>query len=459
MATETQPPLAIEGSAGSRVRVILGASGSEWLLLLDEDDGSRKWQTQAWNGIPNDLAKQINNCITKGRYVKYVDFDSKSGAWFVNGIKRDGSGNHCWWGETIATSAIGENVGGLASVQVSFASNWAGDESCLIHVGRNGSQQVGNVEHSLSSRMHRINKRLKAINFVRLFQSGYFISDDEGTEWLGIGEHCEKELQKRGTVNDVAEADDRTWVTIRPNSYVTSTGVDSDLSDALARFYREHKQRVANRQREIQNYHREVGKRREQAERVAREARERAERERAEQAEREAREQEERERAEQAEREAREQEEREGAEQAVREARERQDRELAERLAREEAARGVDASASIANALKKHVEAEVESIEESKLILRKRQRSLKVLIDSLPPAQRPRLADEAIVADNSTDCVVCHNAAAIRAVVPCGHQCLCDDCSQTLSGLVESSRLCPLCRTPLESTLKIYAPR
>jgi hypothetical protein len=441
MPTTTHPPRAIEGSVGSRIRVILGGTGSKYLLLLDEDDGNKKWQTSDWHGIPSALAKQLNSCENKGRYVKSVDFDSTSEAWYVDGIKWDGSGGYSWWGGTKAGAAIKETINGANNVQVSFVSDWAGNESCVILENSNGYEIVGNVDPDLDLRIERINNRHKTINYIRLFRRGYFISDDEGTEWKGVGTPCDEELGMSGMVLDVAVADDSCWVVLRPNSYAASMGVDNDLTDALDRFYLEQTERNIKRQREIQSYHRKVLKR-ERAEREAQEAREREERE-------------------EAEREAREREERERGEQAEKESRERQDRELAERLAREEVARSANESESLANALEEHIKEEVKSIEESKQTLRKRQRSLKDLMDCLPPSQRARIVGEDIhVADTTaTDCVVCHNAASIRAVVPCGHQCLCDDCAVTLSGLGESSRLCPLCRTPLESTLKIYAPR
>ena len=246
--------------------------------------------------------------------------------------------------------------------------------------------------------------------------------------------NCGKELKKPGTVDDFALAGDGSWVVIRPNSFVTSTGVDSDLADSLKRFYRQQKRRRADRQREIQTHDREVERERqerEQAEREAREAREREAREI------------------------------EQTEQAEREARERGDREMAERLAKEEADRNREASTLLANAFEEHIREEAKSIEVLQQILQKRQRSLKGSIDKLPPEKRARMVDEVVVADASdrTDCVVCHSAAAVRAVIPCGHQCLCDDCAVTVTNLGEPSRLCPLCRTSIDSTLKIYAPR
>eukprot|EP00548_Thalassiothrix_antarctica_P007690 CAMPEP_0194150702 /NCGR_PEP_ID=MMETSP0152-20130528/44766_1 /TAXON_ID=1049557 /ORGANISM="Thalassiothrix antarctica, Strain L6-D1" /LENGTH=82 /DNA_ID=CAMNT_0038853887 /DNA_START=17 /DNA_END=262 /DNA_ORIENTATION=+ len=76
-------PRPINGSIGSRIRVILGDTGDEWLLLLENDDGDAKWQTKDWNNIPCGVAKQINNCTAKDRDIKHVDF-GPTGAWYIN---------------------------------------------------------------------------------------------------------------------------------------------------------------------------------------------------------------------------------------------------------------------------------------------------------------------------------------------------------------------------------------
>ena len=59
--------------------------------------------------------------------------------------------------------------------------------------------------------------------------------------------------------------------------------------------------------------------------------------------------------------------------------------------------------------------------------------------------------------NHHVECIVCRDRAAVRAVIPCGHLCLCDECTPTL---VDSSIVvpcCPMCRGSLLSTLKIYA--
>ena len=69
-----------------------------------------------WNGMAflTSGAEQINNCTAKGRSITDVDFlDLVRSGTYVNGIKRDGSGDHtwCWVGQMRGTSsAIKESV-------------------------------------------------------------------------------------------------------------------------------------------------------------------------------------------------------------------------------------------------------------------------------------------------------------------------------------------------------------
>jgi hypothetical protein len=50
----------------------------------------------------------------------------------------------------------------------------------------------------------------------------------------------------------------------------------------------------------------------------------------------------------------------------------------------------------------------------------------------------------------TNDCVVCLDEPKTRAFVPCGHQCICDDCATKLNQ-------CPICKANATSTVKIYS--
>ena len=93
--TTVTTPRPIKGTIGSRIRLIFGNTGKNWLLVLDNDNGDSIWQTHNWKGIYTKVANQMNNCSNKGRNVKEVDF-GPSGSWFINGIKADGTGEHSW---------------------------------------------------------------------------------------------------------------------------------------------------------------------------------------------------------------------------------------------------------------------------------------------------------------------------------------------------------------------------
>jgi hypothetical protein len=100
------------------IKVLLGSEGSDYVLLMDEDDGDCEYQYCNWTttgsgGIPSNLAKQINNCSAKKRYITDVAFGPND-EWFVTGKKRDGSGEYSWWG---GTSAPLEPCGGAHRVQ------------------------------------------------------------------------------------------------------------------------------------------------------------------------------------------------------------------------------------------------------------------------------------------------------------------------------------------------------
>lgn len=81
-------PVAVSGSAGSRVKVLLGKTGDDYVYFLNETDGSTEWLSRDWTvgdgGLPTSMAKQLNSCNSKGRYITNADF-GPHGEWFVSG--------------------------------------------------------------------------------------------------------------------------------------------------------------------------------------------------------------------------------------------------------------------------------------------------------------------------------------------------------------------------------------
>jgi hypothetical protein len=263
----------VTGSAGGRIKVILGASGDDYVYFLDETygDSAYDFQTSNWTtgegSLPSGLAKQLNACTAKHRHITEVAH-GPDGEWYVAGQKRDGSGAHAWWGGTEAADSIKEAFS-EHRVRASFGGkNY--HEKWVIVTGTNGYQTSGNVDPDLSARMQRNHKRRGTIDSVRLLPGGgYFIRDSEGSEWKGAGTHLSEELENGGKdpVLDVAVATDGEWIVIRPDRFQRSTGVSDALASKLARFYREHRQRRDAQTTSIAEY--DAREQREQAEREA----------------------------------------------------------------------------------------------------------------------------------------------------------------------------------------------
>lgn len=375
-------------------------NGSQFLLLLNEDDGDNEWQKQyLGNGIPYSISKQLSNCRKKGRHAKEVDF-GPTGAWYINGIKRDGSGSYSWWGQSDNCSSIEEAVDAHANVQVSFGSDEYGNESFVAITGRNG-YVYDNVDHDLSSRIERINNRNEKVDFVRLFSDGgYYISDDSGSEWNCGGSHFTKELKKYRHVCDVALAEDGSWVIIGANRFSSSQGVSDKLTEELARFYRDQGRRNEAREAKIRRY-------REQAEQKAREQAER----------------------------------------------ERIARETAERDARERAEeKELLQEVSLIGQLEEEINSRRSSVGITLASLPPSRRA-RVTGHSIMSSFTPSMNTPTSMVQ--TECVVCQDCVAQQALIPCGHHCLCDDCATSFG---VGSR-CPLCRGYVEGTLKIFNHR
>lgn len=102
------------------------------------------------------------------------------------------------------------------------------------------------------------------------------------------------------------------------------------------------------------------------------------------------------------------------------------------------------------------------SIREVELSISARKRAFDIYCQELTPAERARVEaritaplDTATSAEEKAECVVCQDRGVERAVVPCGHHCLCDECARILT--TGGAGLCPLCRGNVQSTLKIFS--
>jgi len=364
-------------------------------------------------------------------------------------VKADGSGGYAWWGgitDTTATDKIKEWSNSPQSLQVSFGSDAYGGETFALIQANGGYCISGNVHDDLKKRLGRIHSRSKSINFIRLFHDGQcVVSDEEGTFWLMHNHHCVKEVKKPGKVEDVAVAEDGSWVVIRENNFVSSTGVDKDLVKKLTKFFSDQRQWGNERRQEIQEAHAAVERERLAQERAVREVREAVER-----AAREAEEAAARDEIERLRREAR--------------ATERAERVRIEREAEEAAdLNAATRISSLEAKLEKRLIEEANDIKETEANLLRRKRSFHDAMQSMPPETQTRISlGDSQGADTARDnnvCVVCQDEPAVMAVSPCGHVCLCSACSDACMNGRTGSLVCPLCRGGMQSVLRIYLSR
>ena len=252
-------PRSITGSDGTRVKLLLGATGEDYILLLDEDDGKREWQSSDWSGnLPSKLCKQINNCYAKYRHVTEMAF-GPTGQWYVSGSKRSADrtlyGGHHWWGGiSDDTHNIKKFCTAPGKSRFSFGCNGS-------YVGLSGSNGyiLYAVPEGLKARVKKAHQKSETIKVARVFQhsgAAYFVSDAKGTEWCGLSSQLSDHLKNGGKdeIVDVICAADGSWVVLRPNRFVASNGVSSKVRDRLDKFFQQQKSRRQDTNRRIKAY-------------------------------------------------------------------------------------------------------------------------------------------------------------------------------------------------------------
>lgn len=446
-------PRPILGSPGSRIRLIFGEHVSTYLLTLDEDDGDSKWQTSSSASISSELRQRLQKCIESGRRVKEFAL-GPTGAWYFQDTQRIGSSSTFWLGATENAEAIKVAVlDSSGEGYVSFGScSYSSKEAWVVFSGRLGYfEWSGNVHDGLISRVQRTRRLGKVINFIRLFAGGaYFVSDDDGYEWAGLSSECSEELKcDDNMIEDIAVSADRNWVVLRSNSFAASAGVSFTVTCELMRFYREQKARIRGRKREELDHNNRLSQ-----QNSMRSAEETAE------------------------------ENEEGYQERLETAR-------LQSIHRENCTRADSSSTRNSNsgatiALRRPMEAgrksekirlaaiaenklianlteEKRIIEESQLLVSFRKAAFLASYQMLSCELRIglELSKESMIATQAkmseVECVICQDKPAVRAVVPCGHQCLCDDCAGVMAA--KEIMKCPMCRCQIRETLKNFGKR
>ncbi len=68
------------------------------------------------------------------------------------------------------------------------------------------------------------------------------------------------------------------------------------------------------------------------------------------------------------------------------------------------------------------------------------------------PELKPKVSIQSKKPIPKTECGICLSSRATMAIIPCGHQCMCEKCSTLLR-----DRSCPVCRGNIEKICKIYS--
>lgn len=145
---------------------------------------------------------------------------------------------------------------------------------------------------------------------------------------------------------------------------------------------------------------------------------------------------------------------------AERRRREAEEQERAQQQAREQAEReriARDEEEREARATEQRLQREVARIHTLEEEIDNLKRALEIDLACLPPDRRAHFAATlALAVDKPSrkepECVVCRDRKVERAIIPCGHHCLCDQCAAAFAW----NSQCPLCRGHVQSTLKIF---
>ncbi|KAK3279124.1 hypothetical protein CYMTET_12976 [Cymbomonas tetramitiformis] len=253
-------PRLISETEGARAHVQLGTiegAKASWLLIYDRHDGCSEWQEYHWDRIPAGLASRLKECSAKNLHVNVAAYGSNPGEWYVSGVSRDSTGTHSWWGGS-CSEALDR---GQTLRCVSFGSppselNWEEAEQRWVTVSDRNGYNLRGVDSGLIVRLKRLNSRGKEIHNICLSQHsplGYFIRDEEGMEWNGLGEHLTAELRRncQDEVLHICESPSGEWLIVRGSSFQASDGAPKELQKALTHLFSSQREDRLRRVREI----------------------------------------------------------------------------------------------------------------------------------------------------------------------------------------------------------------
>ncbi|OQR89136.1 hypothetical protein ACHHYP_06457 [Achlya hypogyna] len=241
------PPRLAEQSAGRHIPVAI-LQGEYHLLVLNEvqSDGSI---TQKFKYcIPHAMARQIDNCIAKGRHVTHAAL-GPNGQWYLSGTKPDGTGAYCWASENAPWSFRQDMA---VNSRVAF-----GRDGKFLELEEGGQvYEYGTSTHVV----RRLSSARKVVAFGFVGYDGEFVKDDKGAYshclagWFKDDILDAKPPRGFGALCSVSYTGSD-YVAIHEHDYQVSADVPGAMDEALDAFYGRHHQVRNDRRRLIQQYH------------------------------------------------------------------------------------------------------------------------------------------------------------------------------------------------------------
>jgi hypothetical protein len=255
MNTDDAEPRIVAGPEGARVLIHLGGDGS-YLLLLEWDDGDRKYQTFHFSGLPAPLASQLNKCTEHGRRVTNAVW-GPGGEWYVRDENGDGTAADERWAGFRDQSFDGylsrtsrDEPAAVRWVSIGAGGGW-------VAVRSNHESGCANVSPDLRQRLSQSSAGEEAkpshrVSLSQRNQHGYWISDGKGSQWCNLDPELNNQL-KASTfpVLFVCDSPEGEWIIIRTDNFISSPGISEALTEELSYFYTQQQRFRVKRDAEI----------------------------------------------------------------------------------------------------------------------------------------------------------------------------------------------------------------
>lgn len=268
----------IEGSPGSRIRAILGATGRNFLLLIDEDDGVRTWQSKSWAGLPPSLEAKLREV----GYVFHCSVASNGHDWFLSGRCARTQTTQNWWVSDSKrfNAAMEDAIDKGLEVRVAF-----GDMSIhqyIILLGQNGYSLGEHLPEELVEVLDNIYRdetniaRVRGLSARGVFLVEECVDDDNDADEAsmvssivrsvyhaqGLSQHLQSALEafveNQQDLHEVAiGTEDSSWLVIRDEAWDGSIGIHDDLASGLDQFYSRHMERQRLAQEKVSLFNEE----------------------------------------------------------------------------------------------------------------------------------------------------------------------------------------------------------